>query len=659
MHANHGRPLSTRKYYVAAMLAGIACHPSARAQESDPYEAFSARLAAATPAPSAPASRTREKVEFAYDTSLKNKNASAIGSSNAPGLDPGQGLPIQKNRILLQFRPEATPTQIEALFQANSLTEARDSRVPEIGLFVVRTADASPASPGADAEVGALKEAVRKLRRESIVRSAAPNILVGATQLPSVPHDCLGRSADPDYQGYFFCDWRQGAGSPEAAGRDGNYWQKLDRLPAAWNFNNAIRARGDTAVRVGVLDVGFAAHEDLEFEEAGFSPRRPADHGNHVTGIIGAKFNKIGTDGTTPFARITVCTSIMRSGETPLAYVIISDLAATLVELIKSVPGLKVINCSVGYQWFKLLSRNPNEDSEIKDYVKAHGLILRVLADLAAKKQIIIVSAAGNDSSHNVANPRGSRVVDSQWASPLNWAALNDDGSGAPARNVVVVESVGRSGARSTFSNVGGSLSAPGELILSEAVFDDFGNPRSNRYSVLMGTSQAAPQVTGLVALMYAYNPKLTVEQVLDILRVRSTNRPAATIPAPRIDAFAALLECRPEALKDLADLTGDGRVDMADFNKFKAALHQVEGTPIGPAEDLNGDGVISPATPNAPGENVWPRADLNGSGRLSRDPADKRPVKGESLSDLGVMIKVWQDTTVTASALPGMLTSP
>ena len=78
---------------------------------------------------------------------------------------------------------------------------------------------------------------------------------------------------------------------------------------------------------------------------------------------------------------------------------------------------------------------------------------------------------------------------------------------------------------------------------------------------------------------------------------------------------------------------TAVGGVDMADFELFRAALRQAE-------QDAT--------------RNLWPRADLNGSGKLSRDPADKRKVKGAESSDLDVMMGPWQDRTVPAEQLPG-----
>jgi subtilisin family serine protease len=132
---------------------------------------------------------------------------------------------------------------------------------------------------------------------------------------------------------------------------------------------------------------------------------------------------------------------------------------------------------------------------------------------------------------------------------------------------------------------------------------------------------------------------------------------PAREHSAKIIDAFAAMLACYDDdrPLRDLADLDGNGRVDLDDFNIFHRALHQVEKLPVVGPGDLNGDGRLQdPAS-----ENVWPRPDLNGSGSLSRAAADKRMVKGRLLSDLEVMKSVWMDTQVPADKLEARLNEP
>lgn len=558
-------------------------------------------------------------------------------------------LRVQKDHILVQLKPKATAAAIRNLLKKHHLTLRGGT--PEIGLLVVeverkKTAAKAPVvaamAQDPSALVGQLNQTIRALKKEPLVREAAPNVLLGPTIVPK-PSSCKGK--DEDGATYFW-DWSVGPNSAAANKRDGNYGQKMVRFPAAWNLSDAMKKRKTPNVEVGVLDVGFNQHANLKFTPSRVTPPLIRNHGNHVMGIIGATWNMAaGLNGCTPFANLTACTGAEISspkGGTPAIFLALSDIIATFTEFIRTTPDLKVVNISLGYNWVANEHENPNTSKRIYDLVRSHGVIVRSLADLAADKGIIIVSAAGNDS-----NPQGGfKDIQAQYSSPFNWAALNKGISNTPATNIIVVESVGRSGAISPFSNVRGCVSAPGESILSAVARADAFDPNedtpglaskpvNNNYAVYDGTSMAAPHVTGLIALMYAYNPSLKMTEVLDILNVRTANRPAKKTPAPLIDAFAALLECRRDSLKDLADLNNDGKVDMADFKLFKQALEEVKKDPM---------------------KNVWPRADLNGSGQLSTDAQDKRAVKGQMLSDLEVMMKVWEDPKVPAKDLPKLL---
>src|SRR5207249_1676595 len=124
--------------------------------------------------------------------------------------------------------------------------------------------------------------------------------------------------------------------------------------------------------------------------------------------------------------------------------------------------------------------------------------------------------------------------------------------------NVFVVESVDFGNKTSTTSNRNGTLAAPGEGLLAPTDIP-------GEYLTASGTSVAAPIVSGVLALMLAYNPDLPLDRVRSILHVGEKKPPAI------VDAFDALVQSRDDALRDLADLNGDGKVDMGDFEIFRS----------------------------------------------------------------------------------------
>jgi hypothetical protein len=165
----------------------------------------------------------------------------------------------------------------------------------------------------------------------------------------------------------------------------------------------------------------------------------------------------------------------------------------------------------------------------------------------------------------------------------------------------------------------------------------------SDAYGVCSGTSQASPHVAALAAILLELAPSKSPAEIAEI--IRSSAVPGGSGAAPRIDALAAVLKLAPEHLRTLADLSGDGKVDIADLEIFKThfavlADADINGTPI--AVDLNGDGNVDEE------ERCWPLIDFNGSGKASIGDADARSVGGVQRSDLDVVEAAWSDPART-----------
>ena len=606
---------------------------------------------------------------YVRDLRLRSKEPMEVTAAEPWLWGNTEGVRHHRTQILLQLDPGAAPDQITEFEQvlARELNLHIVQIIPELGVLVLQASEEiGREAPLSDEEVRLvqpdnvsqlravvgleqLTDRIRELNPD-LVRAAALNTVLGVNVLPPPRQGVSGRDEDGVEH---FWDWSADAGDAEH-NRDGNWGLKRAAFPAAWNLRKATERRGSRAVAVGVLDAGFGPHDDLNYTHSPISPVTFHDHGTHVAGIISGQWNDAGIEGGTPLADLTVASiPLIPTGNnlhSPRISMAMTDILGQCSKFVQEHPNIRVVNLSVGYNWVGNESVNPNESETIQKIVRNQGIICRGLVDFAAEMQILLVCSAGNDSRRFFAQP-----VHAQWNSPFNWTAFNSAPFEQPADNIIVVESIGRDGGRSQFSNAPGHIAAPGEHILSTVATENpFRHPASppvpstKTFAAFSGTSFAAPHVTALIALMYAYNPDLTPTDVLRILGIQGVPQDAAQVPS--LQAFDALVQCRPEAevFHDLADLNDDDTVNLLDFQSFRTALRQVEGG--GGQQDLNQDGVVDT------NENTYPRADLNGSGRLSRDPQDRRKLRGELLSDLDIMKRAWQDPNHSADSLESML---
>ncbi|MFN0257322.1 S8 family peptidase [Pedobacter ureilyticus] len=252
-----------------------------------------------------------------------------------------------------------------------------------------------------------------------------------------------------------------------------------------------------------------------------------ADHGTHVSGIIGAnRNNEIGIKGVANNVSIMTIRVVPQGDERD------KDVANGIRYAVDN--GARVVNMSFGkgYKWDKKVV-----DEAIK---------------YAESKGVLLVHAAGNDNQDNdVTDNFPNKYYDSPESEayakknkklevkPFVPAApnnMNGGPVGAPRRDVLVKAApldtikyqlphaknwieVGASAykdddnLKASFSNYGKynvDVFAPGFMINSTV-------PNS-KYEEFDGTSMAAPVVSGLAALILSYHPELTAVDVKDII---------------------------------------------------------------------------------------------------------------------------------------------
>lgn len=322
------------------------------------------------------------------------------------------------------------------------------------------------------------------------------------------------------------------------------------RATDAWNAS-----RGEGAV-VAVLDTGHVDHADLDAnlvpgydfiidtQVAGDGDGRDADahdpgdfyggyasswHGTHVSGTVAAVTdNGLGVAGVAFGARVQPVRVLGRGGgyTSDIADAVVWASGGQVAGVPDNATPAEVLNLSLG-----------GDGSCSSDQA------MQAAIDSALSRGTVVVVAAGNDND------------DAAFHSP------------ASCRGVITVGASGIDGARSYFSNYGGTvtLSAPGGNATSGSDPDDrwiwsLGNsgsttpvasPGGDVLVGMIGTSMASPHVAGVVALMQtaavaAGQPALTPVQVKSILRstaIPFTVQPPTSKPqGPGIvDAAAAV----------------------------------------------------------------------------------------------------------------------
>ena len=354
------------------------------------------------------------------------------------------------------------------------------------------------------------------------------------------------------------------------------------------------------------------------------------------------------------------------------------------MNLLVANPSIRVVSTSLGFNWSYI---KPTIDSDqsitAQNFAGRAGRVFsNIQKSLATLRPLPVwLTSAGNDGGKN-----------GTFNSPMTSAAIEQAN-----QNILIIESVRNSSAapggatRSSFSNIKGHFSAPGSAILSTGDSADI----NTSYSVKSGTSMATPHVAGLVGYLYTLNPSIpdptfNSNPMRDLLM--RTSIPVGGGAAPRIDAYGAAHEAGDvrtlEMLTDIDDGTvdgnlrwdpdteadftdtdadgdggpGDGRVDMADFRRWRDGYLYVLDPPwlaldgaLGhPKKDLNGNGKAFRFD-----EFVYPFIDLNGDTLV--DLTSTAVVPGAvdaAVTDLQVLQQLFDDPHYDVTDLDNLIIS-
>jgi len=275
---------------------------------------------------------------------------------------------------------------------------------------------------------------------------------------------------------------------------------------AAWDLSHG------KGVNVAIIDTGFADHPDYDersingYDMISYTSQsidgdgRDADahdpgtgvgcegknsiwHGTHVAGIIGASMNNdIGAMGIAPESNLIHVRALGKCG---------SGYRSDIVDGIYWATGKEVPNLPLNPTPAKVINLSLGSQSACGTYQAA--------IDYARSQGTTVVVSAGNNN------------LDASQQAPANC-----DG-------VITVAASANTGDKASYSNFspfGGAvdITAPGSSIIA-TIDSGTEGPSTPGYSFKSGTSMAAPQVAGVVALMLEVNPFLSPDQIETIIK--------------------------------------------------------------------------------------------------------------------------------------------
>lgn len=460
---------------------------------------------------------------------LFNSNSENFGEMYYSAVDEkhikfdDDGTNYADNEILITVNDSISKNEVEQL--SNKYNATIVGRIEKSGDYQLKI--------NANISTNELKSTVNKIEKEKIINSASLNYI----QVFSDNEKVEGRDGF-----YYGKEWQNDLQNYNDA--KGKSWglEAIGTL-GAWDLLNNNRSKVKP-VKIGVIDGGFdSSHEDLSFADLFYEDNNNAsgstdveskDHGTHVTGTIAAKnSNNTGICGVYPYGEGNVyavnysANGISAHSENKNFWSSIMGQKISYAELI--VRNVKVINQSQGFNWYLNLKDVRkrilgNKDLEYTDYNKVKDFFetndfssyedeANLLGDflnrlLKKGYDFVIVNAAGNDSDSSIGH------LESKYSSWNNM--ISKEKYPEVYNRIIVVGAVDSKYNITDFSNTGSRVDifAPGKDIFSTRSKAIFGH----KYGKMSGTSQAAPHVAGVAAMVWSANNDLSGSSVKSII---------------------------------------------------------------------------------------------------------------------------------------------
>ncbi|HEY9060313.1 MAG TPA: S8 family serine peptidase [Pseudobacteroides sp.] len=432
-------------------------------------------------------------------------------------LDPATGLRMINNQILATYKDGIS---IETITEkVNAINGTIVGHLYQLNDFQIRINN--------NPSIEHLKNIVDQLNQDPDVANASLNILGNSLSLTP------DSGKDPE--------WFKSASSndtwTESLPEGRNWGLEAIHAPSAWDSNSSM-----SKIKIGIVDGGFQTnHEDLNIPASNtqhtagnITPNLStlgdlADHGTHVAGIIGAlPNNDVGITGLVWKKDIYAFGTDFQD----------FDIKYGILWNIKK--GAKVINISIGFDLNKYINdfvtANGNmptqtQIQQVLNLNRSHsinywGEFVRKL--VYSEYDFLIVQAAGNSQIDAQFNRIFGGITERLLKDHI--IIVGSYGNNPPI-TIPVGAGITMPGGyhMSTFSNWGSTVDivAPGENIFSTVVEKRVsGIPPIEKYSLMDGTSMAAPFVTGAASIVWSIKPTFKAEQVKEIIVGRWDNAP-------------------------------------------------------------------------------------------------------------------------------------